>query len=69
MQVLECKVMVSSTGHDGPMGASGVKRLSKLGMITGAPGMGALDMNTAEDAVVRSHGPLRLSMALRLCTA
>ena len=51
-QVLECKVMVSSTGHDGPMGASGVKRLSKLGMITGAPGMGALDMNSAEDAVV-----------------
>ena len=46
--------MVSSTGHDGPMGASGVKRLSKLGMITGAPGMGALDMNSAEDAVVRS---------------
>ena len=45
--------MVSSTGHDGPMGASGVKRLSKLGMITGAPGMGALDMNSAEDAVVR----------------
>lgn len=53
LQVLECKVMVSSTGHDGPMGASGVKRLAKLGMITGAPGMGALDMNTAEDAVVR----------------
>ena len=100
--VLECKVMVSSTGHDGPMGASGVKRLQKLGMITGesssisffcpvragaklfsfffvllslsleiqgnslslfspcrnrikitgVPGMGALDMNTAEDAVV-----------------
>ena len=50
--VLECKVMVSSTGHDGPMGASGVKRLQKLGMVTGVPGMGALDMNTAEDAVV-----------------
>ncbi len=46
--------MVSSTGHDGPMGASGVKRLSKLGMISGAPGMGALDMNSAEDAVVRT---------------
>ena len=44
--------MVSSTGHDGPMGASGVKRLQKLGMVTGVPGMGALDMNTAEDAVV-----------------
>lgn len=31
---------------------SGVKRLAKLGMIEKAPGMGALDMNTAEDAVV-----------------
>jgi len=51
--VLESKVMVSSTGHDGPMGASGVKRLQKLGMVnTGIPGMAALDMNTAEDAVV-----------------
>lgn len=44
--------MVSTTGHDGPMGASGVKRLLKLGMIPAAPGMAALDMNTAEDAVV-----------------
>ena len=52
--VLECKVIVSSTGHDGPMGASGVKRLQKLGMVTGVPGMAALDMNAAEDAVV-SH--------------
>lgn len=52
--VLECKVMVSSTGHDGPMGASGVKRLQKLGMVTGVPGMAALDMNAAEGAVV-SH--------------
>ena len=57
--------MVSSTGHDGPMGASGVKRLAKLGMITGAPGMGALDMNTAEDAVVRHqtlHSPVTLKI-------
>lgn len=45
--------MVSSTGHDGPMGASGVKRLANLGLVgAGLPGMGALDMNTAEDAVV-----------------
>lgn len=51
--VIESKVMVSSTGHDGPMGASGVKRLAKLGMVTGAPGMAALDMNSAEDAVVK----------------
>lgn len=50
--VLECKVMVSSTGHDGPMGASGVKRLQRLGMIPAVPGMSALDMNAAEDAIV-----------------
>ncbi|KAK9828123.1 hypothetical protein WJX81_007678 [Elliptochloris bilobata] len=50
--VLESKVMVSSTGHDGPMGASGVKRLQKLGMVSAVPGMSALDMNSAEDAVV-----------------
>lgn len=28
------------------MGAAGVKRLAKLGMIEKAPGMGALDMNS-----------------------
>lgn len=50
--VIESKVMVSSCGHDGPMGAAGVKRLARLGMISGAPGMAALDMNTAEDMVV-----------------
>ena len=31
---------------------TGVKRLQRLGMVTGVPGMSALDMNTAEDAVV-----------------
>lgn len=31
---------------------AGVKRLQKLGMIHSAPGMGALDMNSAEDMVV-----------------
>lgn len=50
--VIEAKVMVSSCGHDGPMGAAGVKRLAKLGMVEATPGMGALDMNSAEDAVV-----------------
>mmetsp|Transcript_7218 Transcript_7218/g.14447 ORF Transcript_7218/g.14447 Transcript_7218/m.14447 type:complete len:344 (+) Transcript_7218:99-1130(+) len=52
--VIESKVMISSTGHDGPMGASGVKRLARLGMVgESIPGMGALDMNSAEDAIVR----------------
>ena len=51
--MIESKVMVSTTGHDGPMGASGVKRLQRLGMLGASNfGMGALDMNVAEDAVV-----------------
>ena len=33
---------------------AGVKRLAKMGMVDGAPGMSALDMNTAEDMVVRN---------------
>jgi len=50
--VMESKVVISCTGHDGPMGASGVKRLQNIGIISAVPGMGALDMNSAEDAVV-----------------
>jgi hypothetical protein len=33
---------------------SGVKRLQRLGMVSSVPGMSALDMNSAEDAVVRN---------------
>ena len=52
--VMEAKVVVTATGHDGPMGASSAKRLESLGALpSGLPGMGALDMNTAEDAVVQ----------------
>ncbi|KAK9673963.1 hypothetical protein RND81_12G201900 [Saponaria officinalis] len=51
--VMEAKVVVSSCGHDGPFGATGVKRLVDIGLIENAPGMSALDMNTAEDAIVR----------------
>ena len=29
-----------------------MKRLQKLGMVSAVPGMSALDMNSAEDAVV-----------------
>jgi len=50
--VLEAKVVISACGHDGPMGAFGVKRLVSNGMIEAAPGMKCLDMNTAEDAIV-----------------
>jgi cysteine-dependent adenosine diphosphate thiazole synthase len=51
--VMEAKVVVSSCGHDGPFGATGVKRLQDIGMIQAVPGMKALDMNTAEDEIVR----------------
>ncbi|KAI7727253.1 hypothetical protein M8C21_033381 [Ambrosia artemisiifolia] len=51
--VMEAKVVVSSCGHDGPMGATGVKRLRSVGMIESVPGMKALDMNTAEDEIVK----------------
>lgn len=50
--VMESRVVISATGHDGPMGASGVKRLEKLGLVDSLRGMGALDMNSAEDAIV-----------------
>lgn len=53
--VLEARVVISACGHDGPFGASGVKRLQSLGMVPKiAAGMGALDMNKAEDSVVRN---------------
>ena len=51
--VMEARVVVSSCGHDGPFGATGVKRLKEIGMIDEVPGMKALDMNVAEDAIVR----------------
>uniref|UniRef100_A0A0D3GRW0 Thiamine thiazole synthase, chloroplastic n=1 Tax=Oryza barthii TaxID=65489 RepID=A0A0D3GRW0_9ORYZ len=51
--VMESRVVVSSCGHDGPFGATGVKRLQDIGMIDAVPGMRALDMNTAEDEIVR----------------
>ncbi|KAL9345891.1 hypothetical protein Peur_060744 [Populus x canadensis] len=51
--VMEAKVVVSSCGHDGPFGATGVKRLKSIGMIDSVPGMKALDMNAAEDAIVK----------------
>lgn len=52
--VIESKVVVSGCGHDGPFGAHSVKRLAALGMVPPVPGMAALDMNTAEDAIVNN---------------
>jgi thiamine thiazole synthase len=52
--VIEAKVVVSSCGHDGPMGAHSVKRLASLGMVPQVLGMAALDMNAAEDRIVNN---------------
>merc|ERR1719375_2427680 len=41
--VLEAKVVVSACGHDGPFGATGVKRLRELGLVEKVPGMAAID--------------------------
>jgi cysteine-dependent adenosine diphosphate thiazole synthase len=49
--VIEAGVVVSSCGHDGPMGAHSVKRLAKLGMVPDVPGMAALDMNAVRCGV------------------
>eukprot|EP01063_Lacrimia_lanifica_P009080 TRINITY_DN16107_c0_g2_i1.p1 TRINITY_DN16107_c0_g2~~TRINITY_DN16107_c0_g2_i1.p1 ORF type:complete len:312 (+),score=126.17 TRINITY_DN16107_c0_g2_i1:173-1108(+) len=52
-QVMEAKIVVSATGHDGPMGATSAKRLESIGLLPDRlPGMNALDMSTAEDAVL-----------------
>ncbi|KAG6405798.1 hypothetical protein SASPL_133392 [Salvia splendens] len=51
--VMEAKVVVSSCGHDDPFGATSVKRLHSIEMIDTVLGMKALDMNMAEDAIVR----------------
>ncbi|ORX91274.1 thiamine biosynthesis Thi4 protein [Basidiobolus meristosporus CBS 931.73] len=51
-QVVESKVVVSSCGHDGPFGATGVRRLVEIGLLDKMPGMRALDMNASEDAIV-----------------
>lgn len=52
--VMEAGVVVSACGHDGPFGATSVKRLARLGMVPGGevPGMGALDMEAAEGRIV-----------------
>ncbi|ODV88065.1 hypothetical protein CANARDRAFT_5370 [[Candida] arabinofermentans NRRL YB-2248] len=50
---INAKVIISCTGHDGPMGAFCVKRLAGLGLIKRNQ-MGCLDMNRAEDGIVKN---------------
>jgi cysteine-dependent adenosine diphosphate thiazole synthase len=45
-------VIVSATGHDGPMGAFCAKRLVSMGLHERIGGMRGLDMNEAEENIV-----------------
>ena len=51
---INAPVVISTTGHDGPMGAFSVKRLVSMQRIEKLGGMRGLDMNTAEDAIVKN---------------
>lgn len=50
---INSKLIISCTGHDGPMGAFCVKRLVSQGLIKRNQ-MGCLDMNKAEDSIVKN---------------
>ena len=52
--ILNSPLTISTAGHDGPFGAFSVKRLVSMGAITRLGGMRGLDMNSAEDAIVKN---------------
>jgi thiamine thiazole synthase len=50
---INAPLVISTTGHDGPFGAFCVKRLVSMQQLEKLGGMRGLDMNTAEDAIVK----------------
>jgi cysteine-dependent adenosine diphosphate thiazole synthase len=50
---INAPVVISTTGHDGPFGAFSVKRLVSMQAVERLGGMRGLDMNAAEDAIVK----------------
>ena len=51
---INAPVIVSTTGHDGPFGAFSAKRLVSMSSVDKLGGMRGLDMNSAEDAIVKN---------------
>jgi len=51
---ITCPVVVSATGHDGPMGAFSAKRLVSAGLLKELGNMRGLDMNRSEPAIVNN---------------
>jgi cysteine-dependent adenosine diphosphate thiazole synthase len=50
---INAPVVISTTGHDGPFGAFSVKRLVEMQAVDKLGGMRGLDMQSAEDAIVK----------------
>ncbi|KAI0768989.1 Thi4-domain-containing protein [Trametes elegans] len=50
--VITAPVIISATGHDGPMGAFSAKRLVSMGLLRELGNMRGLDMNRAEPTIV-----------------
>ncbi|MCJ1445902.1 MAG: thiamine metabolism- protein [Stictis urceolatum] len=50
---INAPIVISTTGHDGPFGAFSVKRLVEMQALEKLGGMRGLDMNVAEDAIVK----------------
>jgi len=50
---INAPLIISTTGHDGPFGAFSVKRLVSMQQVEKLGGMRGLDMNRAEDAIVK----------------
>ncbi|KAI0025208.1 STI35 protein [Xylariomycetidae sp. FL0641] len=50
---INAPVIISTTGHDGPFGAFSVKRLVSMQALERLGGMRGLNMNLAEDAIVK----------------
>ncbi|KAL8325772.1 hypothetical protein RB597_008846 [Gaeumannomyces tritici] len=51
---INAPLVISTTGHDGPFGAFSVKRLVSMKQLDQLGGMRGLDMQSAEDAIVKN---------------
>lgn len=51
---INAPLIISTTGHDGPFGAFCAKRLVSMSAIEKLGGMRGLDMNSAEEAIVKN---------------
>ena len=68
-------VVITATGHDGPMGAFSAKRLVSAGLLKELGNMRGLDMNRAEPTIVNRTrevtpglimtGPIFVSLSIR----